>query len=82
MFLRLAKIEWQVENHLWIVTLRLIVRVASWMVGDMRKEGLVSGTIIVVGGILDWGNFILDAEDVFEGEVTRWLEQGSSSVGL
>ena len=33
----------------------LIVRVASWMVGEMRKEGLVSGTIIIVGRRLYWG---------------------------
>ena len=25
------------------------------MVGDMRKEGLVSGTVIIVGRRLDWG---------------------------
>ena len=37
------------------MALRYMVRVASWIVGDMSKEGLVSGTLIVVGGILDWG---------------------------
>ena len=47
-------IEWQVEHHFWIVTLMPIARVASWMVGEMRKEGLVSGTVIIVGRRLDW----------------------------
>ena len=34
--------------------LRSIVRVASWMVGEMSKEGLVSGTVIIVWRRLDW----------------------------
>ena len=33
--------------------LRSIVRVVSWTVGEMRKEGLASGTVIIVGSILD-----------------------------
>ena len=36
------------------MALRYMVRLASWIVGDTSKEGLVSGTLIVVGGILDW----------------------------
>ena len=35
--LRPVIIELQVEHYLWIVTLRLIVRVSSWMVGEMGK---------------------------------------------
>ena len=31
------------------------MRVASWIVGDMRKEGLLSGAIIIVGKRIDWG---------------------------
>ena len=31
------------------------MRLASWMVGEMRKEGLVSGTVIILGRIVDWG---------------------------
>ena len=31
--LRLERIEWQVEHQFWILTLRTIVRVESWMVG-------------------------------------------------
>ena len=31
------------------------MRVESWVVVDMRKEGLVSGTVIIVGRRLDWG---------------------------
>ena len=50
-----ARIECQVDQHFWIVTLRSIVRVASCIVGDMRKEGLVAGTVIIVGRRLDWG---------------------------
>ena len=42
-------------HHFWIVTLRSTVRVAYWMVGEMRKEGLVSGTVIIVGRRLDCG---------------------------
>ena len=53
--LRPVMIEWQVEHHFWIVALRLIVRMASWMVGDMRKEGLLAGKVIIVGRRLDWG---------------------------
>ena len=26
----------------------------SWMVDEMMKEFLVTGTVIIVGGILDW----------------------------
>ena len=33
---------------------RLIVRVVSWIFGDIKKEGSVLGTVIIVGGILDW----------------------------
>ena len=29
------------------------MRVESWIVGEMRKEGLLSGTLIIVGRILD-----------------------------
>ena len=50
-----VRIEWQMEHHFWIVTLRLIVRMASWVVGKMSKDGLVSVTVIIVGRILDWG---------------------------
>ena len=35
--------------------LRSIVRVVSWTVGEMRKEGLASGKVIIVGSRLDWG---------------------------
>ena len=52
--IRLVRIEWQVEHRFWIVLLRLIVRVVSWIFGDIRKEGSVLGTVIIVGGILDW----------------------------
>ena len=31
------------------------MRVVSWMVSEMRKEGLVTGTVIIVGKRLDWG---------------------------
>ena len=37
--------------------LRSIVRVASWFVGEIRKEGLVSGTVIILGIRLYWGVF-------------------------
>ena len=37
------------------MTLRSMARVASWIVGEMRKEGLVLGTVIIVGRRLDWG---------------------------
>ena len=30
------------------------MRVSSWMVGEMGKEGLVSGTLIIVGRRLYW----------------------------
>ena len=30
-----------------------MVRVASWIVGEMRKEGLVAGKVILVGRRLD-----------------------------
>ena len=50
-----ARIKRQVEHHFWIMKLRLIVRVAFWMVGEMKKEGLVGGTVIIVGRRLDWG---------------------------
>ena len=53
--LRSARIEWQVDHHFCIVMLRLNVRVASWMFGEIRKEELVSDTVITVGRILDWG---------------------------
>ena len=53
--IRSVRIEWQVEHHFCIVTLRSIVRVASWMVGEMSKEGLVAGIVIIVGRRLDWG---------------------------
>ena len=55
--LRPTRIECQVEHHFWIVTLRSIFRVAYWMVGETRKEGLVSGTVIKVGRRLYWGIF-------------------------
>ena len=48
------RIEWQVEHHFWIVTSRSIVGLTSWMVDEMRKEFLVTCTVIIVGGILDW----------------------------
>ena len=53
--LRPTRIECQVEHHFWIVTLRSIVRVVYWMVGEIRKERLVAGKVIIVGSILDWG---------------------------
>ena len=31
------------------------MRVASWMVGETRKEGLVAGTVIIEGRRIDWG---------------------------
>ena len=52
--LRPTRIEWKVEHHLWIVTLRLIVGVASWMFSEMRKEVLVAGTVPIVGRRLYW----------------------------
>ena len=30
------------------------MRVASLMVGDIRKDGLLVGTVIIVGRRLDW----------------------------
>ena len=36
------------------MTLRSIVKVASWLVGEMSKGGLVAGTVIIVGRMLDW----------------------------
>ena len=45
-------IEWKVEHHFWIVMLRLMVRVVSCIVGEMRNEGLVADTLIRVGGII------------------------------
>ena len=30
------------------------MKVASWIVGETRKEGLVSGIVIIVGRRLDW----------------------------
>ena len=36
------------------MTLRLMVRVASWIVGEITKEGLVAGTVIIVGMRIDW----------------------------
>ena len=32
-----------------------MLRVASWIISEMRKEGLVLGTVITVGRRLDWG---------------------------
>ena len=52
--LRPTRIEWKVEHHLWIVTLRLIVGVASWMFSEIRKEVLVAGTVPIVGRRLYW----------------------------
>ena len=43
------------EHHFWRVTLRLMVAMASWIVGEMRKEGFVAGTVIIIGMRLDWG---------------------------
>ena len=34
--------------------LRSIVRVASWIIGEMRREGLVAGTVIIAGRRLYW----------------------------
>ena len=34
--------------------LRSMVRVVSWIVGDMRKEGFVAGTVIIIGIRLYW----------------------------
>ena len=34
-----------------------MVRVASWIVGEMRKEGFVAGTVIIIGRRFDWGIF-------------------------
>ena len=36
---------------------RSIVRVVYWIFGEMRKEGLVACTVIIVGRILYWGIF-------------------------
>ena len=47
--------ELQAEHHFWIVTLSSMLRVAYWIVGQMRKEGFIAGTLIIVGRILDWG---------------------------
>ena len=46
-------IEWQVERPFWIVMLRSIVRVESWMLGDIREEELVAGKVIIVGRRID-----------------------------
>ena len=51
------RIEWQLEHHFWIVTFISMLRIASYIFGDMRKEGLVSVTVIIVGRILYWGIF-------------------------
>ena len=45
----------QVGKHVWIVTLGSIVRVTSFIVGEMRKQGFAAGTVIIVGKILYWG---------------------------
>ena len=37
------------------MALILMVRVASWIVGEMRKEGFVAGTEIIIGRRFDWG---------------------------
>ena len=39
------------------MTLKLMVRVVSWIFGEMRNEGLVSGALIIVGRILGCGIF-------------------------
>ena len=33
----------------------LMVRVLSCIIGEIRKECFVEGTVIIVGGRLDWG---------------------------
>ena len=33
------------------------MRVVYWIFGEMRKEGLVAGILILVGRRLDWGIF-------------------------
>ena len=50
--LRLLRMEMQVDQHLWSVMLRSIVMVTYLIVGEMRKEGLLAGTVIIVGRIL------------------------------
>ena len=50
--LRMVRMEIQVEKHFWSVALRSIVRVAYWIVGDMSKEGFVSGKVIIAGRII------------------------------
>ena len=52
--LRLLRMEMQVDQHLWSVMLRSIVMVTYLIVGEMRKEGLLAGTVIIVGRILYW----------------------------
>ena len=34
--------------------LRYMVRLAYWIVGEMRKEGIVLETVIIVGRIFYW----------------------------
>ena len=52
--LRLLRMEMQVDQHLWSVMLRSIVMVTYLIVGEMRKEGLLAGTVIIIGRILYW----------------------------
>ena len=49
------RIEWQLEHHFWIVTFISMLRIASYIFGDMRKEGLVSVTVTILGRRLGWG---------------------------
>ena len=53
--LRIGRMEIKVDQHFWRVTLRSIGRVAYWIVGEMKKEGLVAGKLIILGRILYLG---------------------------
>ena len=69
----------QAGKHVWIVTLRSIVRVASLIVGEMRKYGFVAGTEIIIGRILYCGIFYAVALRVAKRLCTRyrtWQDDG------
>ena len=55
MLLRPARIELQVEHHFCNMALSSMIRVASWIIGETRKEGFVLGTVIIVWRRLAWG---------------------------
>ena len=51
--IRLARIDWQVERHFWIVMLMSILKLASWVLGEMRREVLAAVTVIILVRRLD-----------------------------